>query len=145
MSVNWFSQPGAQLFEFAAPGQNAGQWVGYDPTTTFTFTIPSGFALQSLWFPSLGSGGVQLYAADNAEGTPFYTTGSSGSELVPLPSGVVTLTMKSVTGVGTIIPVFLTSLTFDPIKVSPEGSAVSQVTATAPVVSSGGLTPNISR
>jgi len=142
--LNWFAQPAAQLYEFTHPGQNAGQWVYYDPTTTFTFSIPSGFAIQSLWFPVLGSGGVKLYSGDSTSGTPFYTTGSSGSELVPLPSGITTLTMATVTGLGTVIPVFLTSLTFSPIRISPQASQVTQVTATAPIVSSGGSTPNIS-
>lgn len=138
------TEPGVQFLPFATAGQNSGQWFGFNPVGPFTFSIPPGYALGSLYVPVLASGGIHIYAGLAATGTPFYTTASSGAELIPLPSGLTSITLQSVSGAGSVINLFISSLNFEPFRQSPVNSQVTSVTASAPVVSSGGATPNIS-
>lgn len=138
-----YPQPSTQLYPFQFPGQNVGQWIGYDPTTgAFTYEVAPGFALESLWFPAL-TDNVQLWVGTDQSVPPFYTTGAAGFECVPLPSGTLIITMQSVHGAGAIMPLFLTSLTFDPSKSTPNEGLVTEVTAAEPVTSTGGSTPVI--
>jgi hypothetical protein len=138
-----YPQPPTQLYPFSFPGQYTGVWNSFDPTAgSYTYDVGPGFALGGLWFPNL-TDAVQIYAGDTTTGSPFYTTGNGGAELVPMPSGTLAVTLLSVDGTGAVMPVYVTSLTFDPIKTTPTTAAISSVTATAPITSSGGANPNI--
>jgi hypothetical protein len=95
-----------------------------------------------VWFPNL-TDKVNLYVGDVSTVTPFYTTGVSGCEGVPLPSGTLGVTLQSVDGTGAVMQVYFTSLSFDPIKTTAASATVSAVTATTPLTSSGGANPNI--
>jgi len=138
-----YPQPATQLYPFTLPGQFIGVWASFDPTAgTFTYDVGPGYALGTLWFPSL-TDAVQVYIGDSSSGSPFYTTGSGGSEAVPLPSGTTAVSLLSVDGTGAAMALYLTSLSFDPIKTTPDTASVVSVTATAPISSSGGANPNI--
>jgi hypothetical protein len=139
------SVPPVFNYPFAIPGQYIGQWIGFDPTSSapFVFISQPGFALGSVWIPNL-SDGVNLFVGTTASGLPFYTTGSTGSENVPLPSGTQAVTLQSVDGSGAIMSVFITSLAFDPIKTSPASPSVASVTGTSPIAVTSGANPVVS-
>jgi len=139
-----YPQPPTQLYPFAFPGQFIGAWISFDPTAgSYTYDAGTGYALGYIWIPTL-TDAVQIFVGDTATGSPIYTTGTGGAEGIPLPSGTLAVTLLSVDGTGAVMPVYLTSLTFDPIKTTVTAPAVASVTATAPLVSSGGANPNIS-
>lgn len=130
-----------QPYPFWSPGTNTvGQWYLWDPTTPLTLSFPSDLPIGSLWFPVL-TGAVQVYDGSEVTGTPAYTTQSNGSEVVPVDQGQLSVTLDS-PGSSTMA-VFVSSAFFAPTRLGPVQDQVSSVTASAPLTSSGGRTPNI--
>jgi hypothetical protein len=134
------------FYPFGMPYQPLGQWLAFDPTAgAYTYTISPGFTLGSLYFPELSSP-VQIFEGSGytSPAQPFYTTSSGGNEVVPLPSGLTSVTLYAPLLAGAIMPFFVTSSIFDPEKNTPDAGAVGSVTASLPLLSSGGPNPNIS-
>jgi len=131
------------IYPFGEPGLiQSNNWVLWDSDALnpLTISFDSSLSVKSIWIPQL-TGPVTFYAGDTATGTPFYVSGGAGSELVPVLVDTLDVTM---TGSGGDMYVYYTSLVLDPFRQGVIGNQVTSVTATLPVLSSGGTTPNIS-
>jgi hypothetical protein len=107
---------------------------------------PSSIPIREIYFPVIPAA-IDFYLAYQGVPTgvsPNYTTQNAGCEAVDF-DGVAFLTLAYHSGAysGTPIYVFVRSLPTGPFRVGPLGAAVTSVTATAPITSSGGSTPNI--
>jgi hypothetical protein len=131
------------IYPFGEPGLiQSNNWVLWDSDALnpLTISFDSNLSVMSIWIPQL-TGPVTFYAGDTATGTPFYISGGAGSELVPIPVDTLDVTMV---GSGGDMYVYYTSLVLDPFRQGVIGNQVTAVTATAPILSSGGTQPNIS-
>lgn len=131
------------IYPFGEPGIiQSNNWVLWDSDASnpLTISFDSNLSVMSIWIPQL-TGPVTFYSGDTATGTPFYVSGGAGSELVPIPVDTLDVTMV---GSGGDMYVYYTSLVLDPFRQGVIGNQVTAVTATLPVLSSGGTQPNIS-
>ena len=131
------------IYPFGEPGLiQSNNWVLWDSDALnpLTISFDSNLSVMSIWIPQL-TGPVTFYAGDTATGTPFYISGGAGSELVPIPVDTLDVTMV---GSGGDMYVYYTSLVLDPFRQGVIGNQVTAVTATLPILSSGGTQPNIS-
>jgi len=131
------------IYPFGETGPiQSNNWVLWDSDADnpLTLSFSSSLAVATVWIPQL-TGPVTFYEGDTATGTPFYISGGAGSEVVPMPVDLVDVTMV---GSGGDMYVYYTSLPLDPFRQGVIGNQVTQVTASLPILSSGGTTPNIS-
>jgi hypothetical protein len=131
------------IYPFGEPGIiQSNDWVLWDSDASnpLTISFDSNLSVMSIWIPQL-TGPVTFYSGDTPTGTPFYVSGGAGSELVPIPVDTLDVTMV---GSGGDMYVYYTSLVLDPFRQGVIGNQVTAVTATLPILSSGGTQPNIS-
>ena len=124
---------------FQAQDNNWTLWNS-DDLNPLTLSFDTGLGVTSIWIPAL-TGPVTCYAGDTATGTPFYITQGAGSELIPVPTSTIDVTMV---GSGGEMYVYWTTLVLDPFRQGVIGNQVTAVTATLPILSSGGTQPDIS-
>lgn len=109
---------------------------------------PSSIPIREIYFPILLTP-VQVFLGlqgpPQSWWEPDYITQGSGCECVDF-DGVAYLTLANVSGTyaGSPIYVFARNLPTGAFRTGPVGAQVTSVTATLPIISSGGNTPNIS-
>lgn len=118
-----------------------GQWQTWTPDNgNLSVAFPGGEAINSLWLPS-----VPVSVAVNANGVLVYTANASGTETgaetIPLPPFTQSVELSA--SYAEPLYVFASNGAFNPYKEVPI-VGVEAVTATSPLESSGGDTPNIS-
>ena len=132
-----------QIWPWGQPQQpQDNNWVLWDSDALnpITLSFSNGLPVKSIWIPAL-TGPVTCYNGDTATGTPFYVTQGAGSELIPVDVDTLDVTLV---GSGGEMYVYYTSLVLDPFRQGVIGNQVTAVTATLPIISSGGTQPNIS-
>lgn len=131
------------IYPFGEPYDNqANAWVLWDSDASNPITLSfasTPLAVAAIWIPQL-TGPVTCYEGDTATGTPFYVSGGAGSEVIPVPTDTLDVTLV---GSGGNMYVYYTTTPLSPFREGVIGNQVTAVTATAPVTSSGGTTPNI--
>jgi hypothetical protein len=140
---------GVNFYPFSAGKNWVGEWVTWQyangPLTVFangqqTTANPPNLPVQSIWVPVINS---PITVTDNSGTNPPYTTQSSGEEVIPIDAGQFSVTLSAPATVGSV-QIYVSSQQFNPFRLGPTASQVTAVTATSPIVSSGGTTPNIS-
>lgn len=143
-------QPGS-----ANPSGSIILWDDTTPTMGATIVLqifgnpnnPSSIPIREVYIPViLGPIAFYLgYQGVPAGVEPNYVTQGSGCECVDF-DGVAYLTLAYVSGTfpGESAYIFVRSLPTGPFRFGPLGAQVTSVTATAPIESSGGSSPNIS-
>ena len=134
---------GVQIWPWGQPFQaQDNNWVLWNSTALnpITLSFSNGLPVKSIWIPAL-TGPVTCYNGVTATGTPFFVTQGAGSELIPVNVDTLDVTLV---GSGGDMYVYYTSLVLDPFRQGVIGNQVTAVTATLPIISSGGTQPNIS-
>ena len=140
---------GTNYYPFNSGENFIGAWVTWNyaqgPLTIFangpeTSANPPQQAVQSIWIPVINS---PITVTDSTGLNPPYTTQSSGEEVIPVDTGQFSVTLSAPATTGST-QIYVSAKAFSPFRLGPTGSQVTSVTATAPIISSGGTTPNIS-
>ena len=140
---------GVNYYPFNAGRVFVGEWVQWNyadgPLTIFAngpepSASPVNLPVQSIWVPVLNS---PITVTDSSGTNQPYTTLSSGEEVIPVDTGQFSVTLSAPATTGSVF-IYVSSQPFNPFRLGPTASQVTNVTATAPIVSSGGATPNIS-
>lgn len=127
-------------YPFLNPSQANGEWIAWNlASQPLTITLGTDTQIETLWFPGLpGAVTIKDVNADT-----IYVTQASGAEVVPLPEDETSVSLTCTVSSG-MLYVFASSEPFDPFRLGAIAATVTTVTATAPVASSGGSSPNIS-
>jgi hypothetical protein len=128
-------------YPFWVPGFGAvGTWYDWNTNSPLEVTFPSNLPIASIWIPIITTP-VSYYNGTGTSGPPQYVTQSSGSELIPVTNGQTAITLYA--AANTTMEVYVSSAFYSPFRLGTVGNQVTSVTATLPITSTGGSTPNI--
>jgi hypothetical protein len=130
--------PGVTVFPYTflpnVPGQ--GEWFEWDLADgPITLSFTNGAGIQSIWFPNL-PGVVTLYNGSSDSDPVIYETGGSGDEMVPMPNDIPVVTLSCAVSSGTIY-VFISTVSYSPVKESVDIPVVTEVEGNAPILIAG--------